>query len=67
VDREKLEDGTELLFDHGAQYMTASYASVQSFVDRWQVAGLLDIWHAKSGSYNMIEREFSEETVSTFW
>ncbi|CAM6093243.1 unnamed protein product [Calypogeia fissa] len=60
--REKMGDGTELLFDHGAQYMTVSYPSVQSLVDKWQAAGLVGIWQAKFGSFDMVERRYSEET-----
>ena len=66
LDREKVEDGPELMFDHGAQYFTVKSAEVQHLVDKWEASGLVADWEGRFGSLNVATKEFVEETVRTF-
>ncbi|KAG0576319.1 hypothetical protein KC19_5G071400 [Ceratodon purpureus] len=61
--REKVEDGSELMFDHGAQYFTVKSAEVQHLVDKWQALGLVADWEGRFGSLNVATGEFVHETA----
>lgn len=61
--REKVEDGSELMFDHGAQYFTVKSAEVQQLVDKWQASGIVAVWEGRFGSLNVATGDFTEETV----
>jgi predicted NAD/FAD-dependent oxidoreductase len=65
LDREKADDVSELMFDHGAQYFTVKTAEVQQLVDKWQASGLVADWEGRFGSLNVATGDFVEETVRT--
>lgn len=60
--REKVEDGSELMFDHGAQYFTVKTAEVQQLVDKWQASGIVADWEGRFGTLNVATGEFVEDT-----
>lgn len=66
LDREKVEDGSELMFDHGAQYFTVKSAEVQHLVDKWQASGLVADWEGRFGSLDVATGDFVQETVRTY-
>lgn len=63
INREKVEDGSELMFDHGAQYFTVKTAEVQQLVDKWQASGIVADWEGRFGTLNVATGEFVEDTV----
>lgn len=62
--RENGGDGSELMFDHGAQYFTVKTAEVQHLVDKWQASGLVADWEGRFGSLNVATGDFVEETAA---
>lgn len=56
--REISEDGTELLFDHGAPYFTASNADVLGLIRGWEARGLVAEWKENFGSFDCITKKF---------
>lgn len=64
MDRETVEDGSQLLFDHGAQYFTVKTAEVQQLVDKWVASGIVDDWQGRFGTLSVATGAFVEETVS---
>uniref|UniRef100_A0A2P2PJY8 Amine oxidase domain-containing protein n=1 Tax=Rhizophora mucronata TaxID=61149 RepID=A0A2P2PJY8_RHIMU len=56
--RETCEDGTELLFDHGAPFFSVSNADVLSLVHEWELKGLVAEWKQNFGSFDCLSRKF---------
>ncbi|KAM5586604.1 hypothetical protein ABKV19_005502 [Rosa sericea] len=56
--RENVEDGKELLFDHGAPFFTANNTEVLSLVHEWESKGLAAIWKEKFGSFDHTSNKF---------
>ncbi|OWM81045.1 uncharacterized protein LOC116214699 isoform X2 [Punica granatum] len=57
--RETMEDGKELLFDHGAPCFTLSNATdVMSLVREWESRGLVAEWKVKFGSFDCLTNNF---------
>ena len=64
LDRETIEDGSELMFDHGAQYFTIKSPEVQQLVDKWEASGLVSEWKGKFGTVNVTTGTLVEDKVS---
>ncbi|XP_028081256.1 uncharacterized protein LOC114282720 isoform X1 [Camellia sinensis] len=56
--REIIEDGKELLFDHGAPYFTATNADVLGLVRDWEARGLVAEWKENFGSFDFASQKF---------
>lgn len=56
--REIIEDGKELLFDHGAPYFTATNADVLGLVRDWEARGLVAEWIENFGSFDFASQTF---------
>lgn len=56
--RENVEDGKELLFDHGAPFFNANNTDVVSLVHEWESKGLVAIWKEKFGSFDRNSNKF---------
>ncbi len=58
-----LPDGRKMVFDHAAQYFTASNPKFQAVVDKWESAGLIREWKGKVGKLQAggIFSELAEE------
>ncbi|KAL6201918.1 hypothetical protein ACLB2K_025630 [Fragaria x ananassa] len=56
--RENVEDGKELLFDHGAPFFTANNTEVQNLVHDWESNGLAAIWKEKFGCFDCTSNKF---------
>lgn len=66
--RERSEDGSELIFDHGAPCFSvnANNLEVQNLVNDWESRGLVAEWKENFGSFDFVSRKFvSTEEVST--
>lgn len=59
--REKTPDGSQLLFDHGAQYISVKDPVVQELVDTWEAAGYLADWKGKFGVLHMGTGQFTAD------
>lgn len=57
-----MEDGKELLFDHGAPCFTLSNTAddVMGLVGEWESRGLIAEWKGKFGSFDCLTNEFLE-------
>lgn len=64
LDRETLEDGSEVMFDHGAQYFTIKSLEVQRLVDQWEASGLVSEWKGVFGTVNVATGTLVEDKVS---
>lgn len=64
--REKTPDGSQLLFDHGAQYISVKDPVVQELVDTWEAAGYLADWKGKFGVLHMGTGQFTADVVSLY-
>ncbi|KAL8505358.1 hypothetical protein ACS0TY_016556 [Phlomoides rotata] len=58
--RERSEDGSELMFDHGAPCFTvnSNNLEVQNLVNDWESRGLVAEWKEKFGSFDFVSRKF---------
>ncbi|CAL5341506.1 unnamed protein product [Camellia sinensis] len=56
--REIIEDGKELLFDHGAPYFIATNADVLGLVRDWEARGLVAEWKENFGSFDFASQKF---------
>ncbi|KAJ1702738.1 hypothetical protein LUZ63_002517 [Rhynchospora breviuscula] len=50
--RERMEDGTELCFDHGVPYFTTSHEEVVKMVKSWESRGLVAEWDVRFGAFD---------------
>lgn len=54
-----MEDGRELLFDHGAPCFTSSNAAdVMGLIGEWESRGLIAEWKGKFGSFDCLMNKF---------
>ncbi|XP_077221310.1 FAD/NAD(P)-binding oxidoreductase family protein [Tasmannia lanceolata] len=58
--REIVEDGTELLFDHGAPYFTVHDNEVMGLVSSWEAKGLVAEWKENFGCFDRISGKFDD-------
>ncbi|KAE9585076.1 putative amine oxidase, FAD/NAD(P)-binding domain-containing protein [Lupinus albus] len=56
--REKIEDGKELHFDHGAPFFSVSKSELLCLVQEWQTRGLVAEWKEKFGSFDFQTLKF---------
>ncbi|KAF3321637.1 NAD(P)-binding Rossmann-like domain-containing protein [Carex littledalei] len=50
--RERMEDGTELCFDHGVPYFTTSHDEVVKIVRSWESRDIVAEWDARFGVFD---------------
>ncbi|GJM96828.1 hypothetical protein PR202_ga13696 [Eleusine coracana subsp. coracana] len=58
--REKMEDGTELRFDHGAPYFTVSNDEVARVVSGWEARGIVAEWKAMFACFDRATGKFTD-------
>ncbi|KAJ3670018.1 hypothetical protein LUZ60_010342 [Juncus effusus] len=58
--REKLEDGTELYFDHGAPYFTVSNADVANLIKSWENRGFISEWNERFRVFDFSTKKFAD-------
>jgi predicted NAD/FAD-dependent oxidoreductase len=51
LNRETLETGEQLRFDHGAQYFSAKDPALEALVQEWLAAGVAALWSPRLGSW----------------
>ncbi|GJN23114.1 hypothetical protein PR202_gb10733 [Eleusine coracana subsp. coracana] len=57
---EKMEDGTELRFDHGAPYFTVSNDEVARVVSGWEARGIVAEWKAMFACFDRATGKFTD-------